>query len=95
MSKVVAYLEIASKRVVDSIAIAIRTWVLNDFGEELKKSLEKNLNLTAERSARFALDDSNIRRARREYETLKIVLLDVLRELRKLEETDDIAKMQP
>lgn len=90
MSKVVAYLDIATKRIVDSIAMMIRTGFVNDFAEELRTNLEKKLNLTVEQSARFALDDPDVRHARSELAAQKAVLVNALTKLKKLEENENI-----
>jgi hypothetical protein len=91
MSSVVAYLELAVDHFIDSIArTIIAFW--KGLGDELKGNLEKKLNLTAERVARLALDDSDIRRKREDLTRKKSVLAEVLAKLRGLEKSDDVAE---
>lgn len=91
MSNVVAYLELSIDRIIESIAMAIITF-WRCLGDELKLHLEKKLNLTAERVDRLALDDSDVRGKRKELTTKKYVLNEALRNLRRLNENDNVAE---
>lgn len=89
MSNVVAYLELSVDRFLESTGMTIRTF-WKDLGDELKRNLENTLNLTTERVARLALDDSDIRGMRKELTRRKSIFVEAMERLRRLKESIDV-----
>ena len=90
MSNVVAYLELSVDRFIESTAMTIRTF-WKDLGDELERNLENTLNLTTERVARLALDDSDIRGMRKELTSRKSMFVEAMEKLRRLKGSIDVA----
>lgn len=90
MSNVVAYLELSVDRFIESTAMTIRTF-WKDLGDELEQNLENTLNLTTERVARLALDDSDIRGMRKELTSRKSMFVEAMEKLRRLKGSIDVA----
>lgn len=86
ISGVIAYFEIASKRIVDVVPMMFEVAFVQEVGNELRNSLSYALNLVgdqgAENCARYSRDDEDVHHKRNKWNEDKRILMRALQILR-------------